>query len=334
MADESMNRADRYIPLPGRGRRGVMVRSRLYLGSDHVLSVESNGFTENYKRFYFADIQGIVTRRTARWIWLAAVLFFLAAAVFSIVLLIPGIEAHRFALIGALSLLPFTAILLRGPTCICHLVTAVQREQLSSLTNLRVARKAVARISAAVESVQGTMTAEMRETLLVIQEDEVPESWKPFGSGGDADSRRRDNGIVHAVAFSLLIVTGLIWSRYFVSSKVYHFTWANEIALGSSPATLFLFIVALVRQRGSDISRAVRGVAWFSLLFLGVCLSFSSLIAVFSLSGFPYYFVYAVVSVAGCLILGIVGILAVLRHRRARKLHLNNPVVPTEEPLS
>src|SRR5438045_8577020 len=39
-------------------------RSSLWLGKDHLLSIESTGYTENYKRLYFRDIQGICIRKT------------------------------------------------------------------------------------------------------------------------------------------------------------------------------------------------------------------------------------------------------------------------------
>jgi hypothetical protein len=48
-----------YARLPGRGmRRGSALQviatfSRLWLGKDHLLLVDSNGFVETYKRFSF-----------------------------------------------------------------------------------------------------------------------------------------------------------------------------------------------------------------------------------------------------------------------------------------
>src|SRR5580698_2302749 len=41
-------------------------RSALWLGGDHLLLVETSGFTENYKRFYFRDIQAITVQETRR----------------------------------------------------------------------------------------------------------------------------------------------------------------------------------------------------------------------------------------------------------------------------
>ncbi len=60
-----------YTRLPGRGLRygGFRLFSRaictLWMGADHLLLVDRTGYTESYKRFYFADIQAIVVRRTS-----------------------------------------------------------------------------------------------------------------------------------------------------------------------------------------------------------------------------------------------------------------------------
>jgi len=39
-------------------------RVRLWLGDDHILRVESDGYRESYKRFRYQDIQFLTVRRT------------------------------------------------------------------------------------------------------------------------------------------------------------------------------------------------------------------------------------------------------------------------------
>ena len=54
-----------YQRLPGQSSFFIVgVRSKLYLAKDHLLRVNSNGWTENYRRFYFTDIQAIVVNLT------------------------------------------------------------------------------------------------------------------------------------------------------------------------------------------------------------------------------------------------------------------------------
>ena len=43
-----------------------MSRSSLWLGKDHLLCVDSSGYTETYKRFYFRDIQAVTLVATKR----------------------------------------------------------------------------------------------------------------------------------------------------------------------------------------------------------------------------------------------------------------------------
>ena len=52
-----------YIRLPG-NYFSFKTRAKLFLGKDHILSLQSTGYTESYKRFYFKDIQAIVAQKT------------------------------------------------------------------------------------------------------------------------------------------------------------------------------------------------------------------------------------------------------------------------------
>ena len=66
-----MSQPGNYRKLPGRGNRrdggfigGTFRQSRLWLGQDHLLSVDSTLSSQDLKRFYFRDIQAITVRRT------------------------------------------------------------------------------------------------------------------------------------------------------------------------------------------------------------------------------------------------------------------------------
>ena len=52
------------------------IRTSLWLGKDHLLCIDSNGYSETYKRFYFQDIQAVSIRLTQRrqvWNWVLGV---------------------------------------------------------------------------------------------------------------------------------------------------------------------------------------------------------------------------------------------------------------------
>src|SRR5580765_8489942 len=123
------------------GGQGATLASyaRLFVGPDHLLQSASTGYSETYKRFYFRDIQAIILRKTNGWmlwtgVWLLPILALAISALASdgetaAVLWVPA---------GVLLLGPLINLLL-GPTCVCHVRTAVQTERIPSLKRLRKA---------------------------------------------------------------------------------------------------------------------------------------------------------------------------------------------------
>lgn len=135
----------------------AMARTSLWLGPDHLLFVESSGFNESYKRFYFRDIQALTLRRTntARNIniILGVITFFFGFLGLAVV--------HDD--IGKIFMLGFAAIFgllltvnaVGGTSCRCYLKTAVQTEELSALSRLRRARKVLNKIRPLIVAAQG-----------------------------------------------------------------------------------------------------------------------------------------------------------------------------------
>jgi hypothetical protein len=144
-----------YKKLPGNGTRRIgtwfFTFSRsfcsLWMGADHLLLADRTGFTETYKRFYFRDIQAIIIRKTnsgaiGNFLLAIPVMIFGAAALS--VANLPGritlwIMAGMFAFFVLLNLIS-------GPTCVTHIKTAVQTEQLPAWGRIRTARKGMKRI--------------------------------------------------------------------------------------------------------------------------------------------------------------------------------------------
>jgi hypothetical protein len=158
-----------YQRLPGRGMRvegnRLFAVSRsicsLWLGGDHLLLVDRTGYTETYKRFYFRDIQAVVIRKTNKaavgnYVMGLLVLVFAAWALN--VVNLPG-RVTLWIIVGFFGffiLLNFW----RGPTCVTHIKTAVQTEQLPPWNRLRTARKAMKRIRPWLLQAQGDVSAE------------------------------------------------------------------------------------------------------------------------------------------------------------------------------
>lgn len=146
----------RYRRLPGRN----FTRYSLWMAKDHVLNLRRRAFSEDYKRFYFQDIQAIITQKTATGkvlnsIWaLLAGLFGLAAY---------GSAGDRVSTLWVFSgifwLVLFINYLL-GPTCRCRIITGVQRSQLPSLSRLKTAEKVIGIMRRGIQKTQGKPNAE------------------------------------------------------------------------------------------------------------------------------------------------------------------------------
>lgn len=152
-------------------------RSSLWLGEDHLLCVESNGYTETYKRFYFRDIQAITIRQTKRrliWNWILGVLiaFCLASCNFgSLLKSQPDVKTIVFLLIAIFIFgIPLLFNNIFGRTCACQLRTAVQIEDLPPLCRIRQTRKVLEKIRPLIIAAQGQLSPEeisprVRETI-------------------------------------------------------------------------------------------------------------------------------------------------------------------------
>lgn len=144
-----------------------MSRSSLWLGRDHLLCIDSSGYTETYKRFYFRDIQTISlmeSKRRVVWNWTLAVPTTLCLALLLADLVSRAYWEHGMTLVYAIFSfvfgVPFLINIFWGPTCICHLRTAVQIEELPSLNRLRRARRVLEQIRPLIIAAQGELTAE------------------------------------------------------------------------------------------------------------------------------------------------------------------------------
>ena len=151
-------------------------RSSLWMADDHLLLVESTSFTENYKRFFFRDIQAITVRKSpARAVWngILGGLLAIGAIIFAADVNADGWGTGAVVLaciILGLFGLPMLINTLLGPACACQIRTAVQIEDLPSLCRVRQTHKALNKIRPLIAAAQGQLTADevaarMRETI-------------------------------------------------------------------------------------------------------------------------------------------------------------------------
>jgi len=157
-------------------------RCKIWLGKDHLLCVDSSGYTETYKRFYFRDIQAITMQQTNRGRSLNIILgiisaFFLIATLLAIPDRVPaswsGGEQAKVIILGTATVIVISLLLINifsGPTCKTQLRTAVQVENLPPLRRVRKTRKVLDQIRPLIVAAQGQLaageiSARMQETI-------------------------------------------------------------------------------------------------------------------------------------------------------------------------
>jgi hypothetical protein len=141
----------------------VMSRTSLWLGEDHLLFVESSGYTEKYKRFYFRDIQTLMVQHTpiGHTLNILFAIFLVLTMIFGLLAQNTGWRIFFFIFVGIFGL-ALVINLFKGQTCNCFLRTAVQIEELPPLRRVRRAQKIFARIHPLIAAAQGgELSAEM-----------------------------------------------------------------------------------------------------------------------------------------------------------------------------
>jgi hypothetical protein len=117
-----------YIPIrglgTGRGTFRAFVRSRLYSSEDHLLIVQSTGYTEDYRRIFYRDIRYVIARKNNVYPFANLILGLLIALhlLFYYLGMPPVLAIIILVVLGLLLVIN----LVRGPTCSCYLNTEVQ----------------------------------------------------------------------------------------------------------------------------------------------------------------------------------------------------------------
>jgi hypothetical protein len=174
-----------YKRLTWRRRRATKIsvsvpRSTLLLGEDHVLKVDSTIFAEDYKRFFFRDIQSITIKTNRRrGFWNAALVVLLT------IILLEGLldsDTWNAWAITMMILATITATLLLinnmfGTACDVRIQTAVQTDLLAPLSRVKRANHVLERLRPLIIQAQGQLAAE--ETVLRLRELTAPAGTKP-----------------------------------------------------------------------------------------------------------------------------------------------------------
>ena len=137
-----------------------MGKYTLWQGKDHLLLIFSRFGAEDYKRFYFNDIQAITTRKT-----IVGRIQNIILSCFNLMSLISifyfdGGWSIFYAFVSGTMLVFLLINFVKGPTCDTKLLTAVQTENLPSLYRLKTACRVMDRLQACIQSTQGVLKPE------------------------------------------------------------------------------------------------------------------------------------------------------------------------------
>jgi hypothetical protein len=271
-----------YTRLPGRRLLSAWGTDSLWLGKDHVLSIKKRGYVEEYRRFYFRDIQAILMNQTNEgMVWnlllgssFAILLFFLFLAWRVWEWELGGLIA--WSILTGLFLMGFLFNMIRGPICNCSLRTAVQVDRLPSLHRVRSALKMIRIIQPHIEAAQGTMSREQLFSLPL--EFSAPAAVDFQEKGAEIQGIHHESGRFHFALFGFLIANAFftLLDLFYRNASLY------VIGLVIVTCILVSIIGAAVRQRNSDMNSALKRTVWFS---------FGLLIAI-ALGGYVDFFLY------------------------------------------
>ena len=272
-----MKKAD-YKRLPGRRVAWTSFgRRSLWLGPDHLLSISNRGYSEEYKRFYYRDIQAFVLTHTDA--WMIGNFIFGGMSAFFLLLIAAGELLWRWpdwaiitlAIFGGFWLILFLINLLQGETCMTVIRTAAQAERLPSLNRFRTAKRSIGRIQILIEQAQGRLALDGMPAAPLPP---VPIANAPSAKTEAPVELRHYSGNVHAILFLQLLGFSIISFGTIFYSGMLSYLLISVMYL----AVVITLIVALMKQNKSDLNKRVKGIAWSAFAFLWI----------FTASGYAY----------------------------------------------
>lgn len=132
-----------------------MGRHSLWLGEDHILSVQFSGFHERYHRFFFKDIHAVLWRKTYRfWIWLGVILL---VNLLGVLTFLGGDDPQTLFRASFLLVCGLPALiihLVKGPTCALYIKTGVQELRIYAVKRVKKAHRLIALLESAIQDAQ------------------------------------------------------------------------------------------------------------------------------------------------------------------------------------
>lgn len=254
-----------YRKLPGR-RRGFIFSASLWTGADHMLSVKGARFQEQYKRFYFRDIQAVVITKVPRLVVstpMLAIAALLPIGALMVRVRLPALTNWLWLLLAALA--AGWIYVSAAQSCTCRLYTAVSREDLPSLYRMWTARKALAELERRIAEVQGVFTeawAEAADTRALGPPAAVGDTL-PGASGESIVARSRNwvSDIFLASLFADAVITTIL-----MRSQT---AWLADLSVLLTVVQVATAIGIFVEKRRGILRTGMQRLAIVALLFIG-----------------------------------------------------------------
>jgi hypothetical protein len=156
-----------YRKLPG-SRRGIFSGSSVWMGPDHLLLVKSRRFQEEYKRFYFRDVQAIAVADAPRFhissravaigaLWLAAFPVAIGVSRGLAHSRVGGLSVTPWLWLIAAALVAAWAFISAKGSCVCRIYTAVSADPLPSVYRRWTAKKFLAEVEPRIRQAQAAL---------------------------------------------------------------------------------------------------------------------------------------------------------------------------------
>lgn len=257
-----------YKRLPGKKKNLVVGYYTLYQGPDHLLMIFSRFGYEDYKRFYYTDIQAISTRKTTT-AMIQNIIMAAMGLLFGLNLMSDNeVNVTIGAIMAGLFCILLFINIMRGPTSETFIQTAVQTEKLHSLHRLRTALKVMGRIRPLVINSQGQLTSNTFGSTPVRAESVKRPSRTSDQSASETGGKHTKfkNGYAHLTVFGLFILDMVV---VLINTTLH----LGVLSLISTIITLVIgvcVIVALVKQQASRLPKPIRLLTWAALGYLCV----------------------------------------------------------------
>ena len=279
-----MEEGPRPVRLPGRPSWQSASNYQLWLVGNELVHVCCPLFTESYARIALGDVQAITLRRTAT--GRLANLFLTVVMALSLLILEGNPDSFgAWGFFGALAAGCLVLVFLntvQGPTCECHLRTAVRTHRITALGRWRSTRRTVDQIKSLIEGMQGAVDI---DDLLVAAQSDLVDRLRRASAAGPAStaisaepvgpSMSTGQAPVHTAVFGLFLagVPICLMDLYLLGvipegvSLVINFVWF--LTVGG------LSCFAAAQQRHMPLPDGIKTLTWVGLVYVIVLMFLS-----------------------------------------------------------